>query len=159
MANPKGRASQSTHPGFTIKGVLMGQIPLRTGGFVTQASINDIHNAYQELIRQENMLRPKFPKGRRYKRLRGMGSTSFYALFRLARYLELVEFVREEPLLHPPPHGHLYSTRKNTRTGKMNAVISTRHIYKLTETGKDAEQSWQNLHKAWKYHLSRLPSE
>lgn len=145
MANIKGRGAQSTHPGLTIKSVLMGQIPLRTGELVTEASINDIHNAYQELVYRENTRREK------PRKLRGMRYYSFTALFRLARYLGLVELVREDPMLYPPPHGHLYSTRKNAR---IHVVISTRSIYKLTDQGKMAEESWRNLHKAWKYHLS-----
>ena len=149
MANYKGRGLQSIRPGLTIKGVLMGQIPLATGAIVIEASITDIHHTYQELIRQENMLRPKS------RRLQGMRYPSFYALFRLARYLGLVEFVRDEPMLFPPPTGHLYSLRKDT---EMNVVVSTRRIYKLTEKGRKAEQSWQNLHRAWKYSRSILPS-
>jgi hypothetical protein len=123
----------------------MGQIPLRTGELVTEASINDICNAYKELVYQENMLRPK------ERKLMGMRYYSFLALFRLARYLELVELVREEPMLFPPPQGHLYSLRKDT---KVYVAVSTRRIYRLTDNGKTAEQSWRNLHKAWKYHLS-----
>lgn len=148
MANYKGRGLQPIRPGLTIKGILMGQIPLATGELVTQATITDIHNAYQELIQQENMLRPKSRK------LRGMRYPSFYALFRLARYLGLVEFVRDEPMLFPPPSGHLYSLRKDA---EMEVVVSTRRIYRLTDKGREAKQSWQNLHRAWRYSRS-IPS-
>jgi len=148
MPNYKGRGAQPIHPGLTIKGVLIGKIPLATGDLVTEASITDIHNAYRELLWQVNTLRPKSRK------LRGMRYPSFYALFRLARYLGLVEFVRDEPMLFPPPKGHLYSLRKNA---EMEVVVSTRRIYRLTDKGREAEQSWQNLHRAWRYSRS-IPS-
>ena len=152
MANRKGRGSQPTHPGLTIKEVLMGDIPLVNGERVTEAAIADIHDVYREIIRQQNQLRPKS------KRLRGMTNASFYTLFRLARYLGLVEFVRDEPMLYPPPHGHLYSMRKVAGSERPRAAVSTRRIYKLTEHGRNAEESWRNLHRAWRYHRANLES-
>ena len=142
MANYKGRGSQRVRPGITIKGVLMGEIPLENGDLVTEATITDVFHAYRELIRQENMLRPKA------RRLRGMRYQSFYSQFRLARYLGLVKFVRDEPMLSPPKGGHLYSLRKD-HTARV--AVSTRRVYRLTDTGREAVQSWENLYRAWRY--------
>jgi hypothetical protein len=136
----KGRAATPVRPGYVIKAVLSGQIPLVTGQIVTEASINDIHGAYKEQIRRENSLRS------REKRLRGMTAFSFKTLFKFAQLLGLVELVREEPMQFPPPHGHLYSLRKHDG---IHVVISTRRIFKLTDIGKEDELSWTNLCKAW----------
>ena len=129
----------------------MGQIPLRTGELITEASIKDIYLVYQWLVHQENEHRQKSLETKRYKRLRGMTYESFYALFRLARYLGLVEFVRDEPTRSSPPHGHLYSLRKSG--DEVYAVVTTRRVYKLTDTGQAVEEPWRNLHKAWKNQL------
>ena len=152
MANQKGRGSQPTHPGLTIKGVLMGDIPLVTGERVTEVAITDIQNVYREIVRQENQLRPKS------KRLHGMTNGSFYTLFRLARYLGLVEFVRDEPMLYPPPHGDLYSMRKDAGSAEPRATVSTRRIFKLTEHGRNAKESWRNLHRAWRHYRAHSES-
>jgi hypothetical protein len=152
MANPKGRGGQSTHPGLTIKGVLMGDIPLVTGERVAAAAITDIHNVYREIIHQENQLRPKA------KRLHGMTYQSFYTLFRLARYLGLVEFVRDEPMLYPPSHADLYTMRKNSETEVPTVAVSTRRVFRLTERGRNAEESWRNLHRAWRQYRERSES-
>ena len=149
MANLKGRGSQAVRPGITIKGVLMGEIPLPNGEHVTEATITDIHNTYKELIHRENMRRPK------NKKLHGMTYPSFYALFRLARYLGLVEVVRDELMLSPPAGGDLYSLR---RDDGMDVVVSTRRVYRLTDKGREAEQSWQNLHRAWQHYRSMTTS-
>ena len=152
MANREGRGSQPTHPGLTIKAVLAGDIPLVTGERVTAAAITDIHDVYRQIISQENQLRPKA------RRLRGMTNASFYSLFRLARYLGLVEFVRDEPMLYPPPHGNLYSMRKDAGSEEPRVAVSTRRIFRLTEHGRNAEESWRNLHRAWRYRQSALTS-
>ena len=141
MPNYKGRGSQSVRPGLTIKRVLLGEISLTNGQRVTEASITDICNTYRELIRRDNTRRPKD------KKLRGMSYPSFYTLFRLARYLGLVEFVRDEPMKSPPAGGNLYSLRKDD---EVDVVVSVRRIYRLTDRGMKAEQSWQNLHSAWR---------
>lgn len=140
MVTLRGRAATPVRPGLTIKGVLSGQVPLRTGNLVTEAAITDIHGAYKEQIRRENSTRPKI------KRLRGMTYRSFITLFRFADLLGLVELSREEPMLFPPPHGHLYSIRRHDG---VHFVTSVRRIYKLTDNGKEDELSWTNLCKAW----------
>jgi hypothetical protein len=156
MANAKGRAAQSPHPGTTIKEVLMGQKALKTGELSTEVSIKDIYLVYKELIHQENIHRKevRHPKSQRYKRLRGMTYQAFYSLFRLAKYLRLVEFVRDEPA-HLSGGERLYSTRK-TENGRVDAVPTTRKVYKLTDKGRADEKSWRNLHKAWENRENML---
>lgn len=136
----RGRAGQPVRPGIVTKGVLLGQVPLATGEIVTEAAITDLHNAYKELIRRENAVRPK------EKQLRGMTSFSFKTLFKFAQLLNLVELVREEPMELPPPGGPLYSIRK---PDGVHVVVSTRRIFRLTDVGREDERSWTNLCRAW----------
>jgi len=107
---------------------------------VNEAAITDLHSSYKELIKRENALRPKA------RRLRGMTYRSFLTLFKFAQLLNLVELVREEPMLFPPPGGPLYSVRK---PDGVEAVISNRRIFKLTVIGREDERSWTNLCRAW----------
>ncbi len=137
----RGRGAQPIRPGAVIKGILLGEIPLPTGELVTEAAITDLHSTYKELTRRENTLRPK------HKQLRGMTAFSFKTLFKFSQLLNLVELVREEPMLYPPPGGPLYSIRK---TDGVHVVISTRRVFKLTDIGKEDERSWTNLCKAWR---------
>lgn len=141
MVTLRGRGATPVRPGNVTKGVLLGEIPLATGELVTEAAITDLHSAYKELIRRENALRPK------EKRLRGMTAFSFKTLFKFAQLLGLVELVREEPMLYPPPGGVLYSVRKPDGA---HVVVSTRRIFKLTDIGKEDERSWTNLCRAWR---------
>lgn len=137
----RGRGATPIRPGTTIKGVLLGEITLATGELVSEAAISDLHSAYKELIRRENALRPK------EKHLRGMTTFSFKTLFKFAQLLGLVELVREEPMLYPPPGGPLYSVRK---PNGVHAIVSTRRIFKLTSVGRKDERSWTNLCRAWR---------
>lgn len=141
MSTLRGRAAQPIRPGMVVKGILLGQIPLATGELVTEAAIADLAAAYKELIKRENTLRE------RSKRLRGMTSFSFKTYFRFAQLLGLVELVREEPMMYPPPGGHLYSVRK---PDGVHVVISRRRIFKITILGTQDELSWTNLCKAWR---------
>ncbi len=141
MVTPRGRGATPVRPGLVTKGVLLGQIPLATGELVTEAAINDLHSSYKELIKRENALRPKA------RRLRGMTAQSFKTLFKFAQLLNLVELVREEPALFPPPGGPLYSIRK---PDGVHVVVSTRRVFKLTAVGKEDERSWSNLCRAWR---------
>ncbi len=140
MVTPRGRGATPVRPGLVTKGVLLGQIPLATGEIVTEAEITDLHSSYKELIKRENTLRPKA------KRLRGMTYHSFLTLFKFAQLLNLVELVREEPMLFPPPGGSLFSVRKPDGA---EAVISSRRVFKLTAVGREDERSWTNLCRAW----------
>lgn len=146
MVTPRGRGAQPVRPGIVTKGVLLGQVPLATGEIVTEAAITDLHNAYKELIRRENAVRPK------EKQLRGMTSFSFKTLFKFAQLLGLVELVREEPMELPPPGGPLYSIRK---PDGVHVVVSTRRIFRLTDVGREDERSWTNLCRAW---MERWPA-
>lgn len=137
----RGRGATPVRPGNVVKGVLLGEIPLATGELATEAAISDLHAAYKELIRRENALRPK------EKRLRGMTAFSFKTLFKFSQLLGLVELVREEPMLYPPPGGPLYSIRK---PDGVHVVVSARRIFKLTDIGKEDERSWTNLCRAWR---------
>ena len=141
MVTPRGRGATPVRPGLVTKGVLLGQIPLATGELVTEAAITDLHSSYKELIKRENTLRPKA------RRLRGMTAQSFKTLFKFAQLLNLVELVREEPMLFPPPGGQLYSIRK---PDGVEAVVSTRRVFKLTVIGREDERSWSNLCRAWR---------
>ena len=141
MVTLRGRGATPVRPGLVTKGVLMGQIPLATGEIVTEAAITDLHSSYKELIKRENTLRPKA------RRLRGMTYHSFLTLFKFAQLLNLVELVREEPMLYPPPGGSLYSVRKPDGA---EAVISARRVFRLTAVGKEDERSWSNLCRAWR---------
>ena len=138
----RGRAATPVRPGFTVKGVLLGQIPLASGETVTEAAITDLHGAYKELIKQENDLRP------RARRLRPMTAFSFRTLFKFAQLLKLVELVREEPMVFPPPGGDLLSIRGSGDEAKV--VKSTRRVFKLTAVGAEDERSWSNLNRAWR---------
>ncbi len=140
MVTPRGRGATPVRPGLVTKGVLLGQIPLATGELVTEAAITDLHSSYKELIKRENTLRPKA------KKLRGMTAQSFKTLFKFAQLLNLVELVREEPMLYPPPGGPLYSVRK---PDGVEVVVSTRRVFRLTVIGREDERSWSNLCRAW----------
>ncbi len=141
MATLRGRGATPVRPGIVTKGVLLGEIPLATGELVTEAAITDLHSSYKELIKRENTLRPKA------RRLRGMTAQSFKTLFKFAQLLNLVELVREEPMLFPPPGGPLFSVRK---PDGVHVVVSTRRVFKLTAVGKEDERSWSNLCRAWR---------
>ncbi len=140
MVTLRGRGATPVRPGLVTKGVLLGQIPLATGELVTEAAITDLHGSYKELIKRENTLRPKA------RRLRGMTYRSFLTLFKFAQLLNLVELVREEPMLFPPPGGPLLSVRKPDGA---EVVISARRVFKLTAVGQEDERSWSNLCRAW----------
>ena len=140
MVTARGRGATPVRPGLVTKGVLLGEIPLATGELVTEAAITDLHSSYKELIKRENTLRPKA------RRLRGMTYRSFLTLFKFAQLLNLVELVREEPMLFPPPGGPLYSVRKPDGA---EAVISQRRVFRLTAVGTEDERSWTNLCRAW----------
>jgi len=139
----RGRAAQPLHPGYTIKAVLSGKIPLIIGEFVKEACITDIHSVYKLLTKQENLIRTKD------KKLRGMNYDSFLTVFRFARYLGLVEKVREEPMIHP---GKLLSIRKPDGP---HVVESKRIIYRLTPKGVEEKDAWSNLYEAWKTKSSK----
>ena len=139
-----GRARVPVRPGNTIKDVLMGKTPLITdegSKYVDNACIVDLHSTYKELIRQENELREK------KKKLRWMTYSSFCHLFKFARYLGLVEFTHEEPMIHPPPHGHLYQIGKHDG---VHVRISKRRFFKLTDVGIQDERAWTDLCRAYK---------
>lgn len=145
MTTPRlrGRAAQPLRPGFITKAVLSKSIPLTTGELVAEASATDIHSVYVFLTKQENIIRP------RDKKLRGMSYVSFITMFRFARYLGLVEKVREEPMLFPPPGEPLLSIRKPDGA---HVVESKRSIYRLTQVGIEDEVAWSNLRRAWAEH-------
>jgi len=144
MSTLRGRAAQSLRPGHTIKAVLSSEIPLTTDKFVKEASITDIHSVYKLLVKQENSIRSKD------KKLRGMNYDSFLTLFRFARYLGLVEEVREEPMLR---EAKLLSIR--VEPSGPHIVESKRIIYKLTPKGVEEENAWSNLHGTWKAKSSK----
>jgi len=142
MTTLRGRAATPVRPGLTAKAVLLGQVPLATGEHVSEASISDLHNAYKELIKQENTLRPAA------HRLKPMTYRSFLTLFKFAQLLHLVELVREEPMELPPPGGSLLSIRGSGDAAIV--TISARRIFKITQVGADDEKSWSDLCRAWR---------
>jgi len=138
----KGRATTPIRPGLVAKHVLTGKLPLLPAGeIVSESSIVDLHRTYKELIKMENMSRP------RARRLKGMTYRSYLTLFKFAQLLNLVTFVREEPMQFPPPGGNLYSIRK---PDGIETVISARRIFKISPVGADDEKSWMNLCRAWR---------
>lgn len=137
----RGRAASPLRPGFLVKKVLLGEVPLETGELVHEAAITDLHSAYKALVRRENSLRPKA------RQLRGMTAQSFKTLFKFVQLLDLVELVREEPMLYPPPKGRLYSVR--VEAGVARVVTSTRRVFRLTDVGTEDELSWSDLRRAW----------
>jgi len=144
MTTLRGRAGQPLHPGHTIKAVLSGEIPLIIGEFVKEACITDIHSVYKLLTKQENHTRSKG------KKLRGMNYDSFLTVFRFARYLGLVEEVREESMIH---ERKLLSIR--VEPDGPHVVESKRIIYRLTPAGMQEEDAWSNLCGAWKTKSSK----
>ena len=128
MRKLRGRAATPVRPGLTIKKVLWGRLPLATGEHVTEASTSDIHRVYRRLIWEENQLRD------RAHRLRGMNIHSFTTLFKFARYLGLVEFVRNDNRLFD--YGG-------------NLVEGNRKIFRLSDKGRADYTSWFDLRKTW----------
>ena len=140
----RGKASTPARPGVVTKQVLMGERPLITGEMVTEAAIVDLHNVYKQFVYEQNQLRA------RRSRLKGMVYMSFVKLFKFSQLLGLVELVREEPMLYPPPHGHLYSVRRQVGDTRVFATISKRRVFKLTDKGREDERSWSDLCRAWR---------
>ena len=140
MNNIKGRGTQRVRPGLTIKGVLMGEIPLTNEQLVTEAACVDVHQVYRKLIKIENATRKKPHK------LKGMNYQSFSAQFRFAKYLGLIELTREEPLRKPPPGGPLLNPVKNNG---VHVVVTMRRLYRLTQAGRDSDKPWLDLRTAW----------
>ncbi len=137
----RGRAASPIRPGFIVKDVLLGKIPLETGELVAEAAITDLHSAYKEMIRRENALRSKA------KRLKGMTYRSFITFFKFSQLLGLVEKVREEPMRYPPPGKVLY--RMEMVAGVMTTSPAVRKIYRLSSKGAEDERSWSDLRRAW----------
>jgi hypothetical protein len=75
-------------------------------------------------------------------------------MFYFAQLLKLVELVREEPMLFPPPHGSLYNVIRSPDTGRIRAMHTMRRIFRLSSIGKEDEKSWCNLTRAWKEQWS-----
>jgi hypothetical protein len=137
----RGRAASSIRVGKLIKDVLSGRLASEDGKLVHEAAIVDIHHVYKQQIKENNMLRRK--------KLKPMVYSSFVCQFRFAEKLGLVELVRKEDMLFPPPSGHLYTFRvSDANIGE----ISKRHIYKLTNIGDQDELSWTNLTQAYIQH-------
>lgn len=145
MTTHHGRAASLVRPGAVVKQVLLGEVPLATGELVSECAITDLHSAYKTALSRYNELRPKT------KHIRGMTMHSFYTMFKFAQLLGLVELVREEPMLYPPPSGFLYTVKK---TDRVRAVKSMRRIFRLTSVGTEDERSWLDLTKAWKEQWS-----
>jgi hypothetical protein len=137
----RGRAASKVRVGDVIKKVLSGKEPDEDGKLLTEAAIVDIHHIYKKLIRDQNALRSK--------KLKPMVYSSFITQFRFAEKLNLVQLVRKEPMLFPPPTGNLYTFR--VHDGNIGE-ISQRHIYKLTPIGMRDELSWTNLTQAYIQH-------
>lgn len=143
----RGRAAQPVRPGFMIRDVLSGIRPLIIPGAVkgevieqsaTEACMTELHFTYKVLIDRENQTRPK------HMQLRGMTTESFAKLFRFARYMGLLEFIRDEDMISPPPGLPLLQIVD--RTG---ITESKRKIYKLSDLGVAEEVAWGDLRKAW----------
>lgn len=150
MSELRGRAASPIRPGLTIKMILSGKLPLGNSEFVTEASISDLFRAYRHRIYEENLKRD------RKHRLRGMTSHHFYTIFKFARYLGLVEFVRNDNRLFDYG-GNLYRLEDGSglREGPwskegLHIVEGNRKIYRLTPKGIADTTSWFDLCKAWR---------
>lgn len=137
----RGRAASRIRPGLITKQVLMGELPLETGETVSEAAIVDLFNAYKRQVEEHNQLREKS------KHIKGMHYRSYYTMFKFAQLLNLVEFVRTEPMLYPPPHGTLYSISK---PDGVHVIESVRRVFRLSVVGKEDVKSWLDLTRAWK---------
>jgi hypothetical protein len=145
---PRGRALQPVRPGLVIKSILMGTQPLITPPTdqeqtVMEACATDIHYTYQTLINRENQTREHG------NRLKGLRTASFNTVWRFLRVLGMIEFVREEPMLYPPPHGNLLSIRKDV-VGEFTLRNSARRVFRITEFGIQEEVAWNDVTKAYK---------
>lgn len=142
----RGRAASYVRPGLVIKDILLGKIPIEdqhTGVIhpVTEACPTDIHREYKRLVREHNSLTGIKVHPSHY--------TSFITMFRFAHELGLVELVRKEDMISPPPTGNLYTVARHDGA---HVEISKRNVYRLTETGKQDELSWTNLCRAYIEH-------
>lgn len=125
----------------------MGEVPLMSGEYVTEAAIVDLFNAYKGEVARVNALRPKD------RRIHGMRYQSFYTMYRFAQLLGLVEHVRDEPMLFPPPRGTLIRIEKENTEARIRT--SDRKIFRLSELGRADERSWSDLTTAWKEQWTR----
>lgn len=137
----RGRAAGYGRPGIFIKDMLSAKVPNEDGRFVTEAAVVDVHRAYKRYVREHMLIVGK--------RTRPMVYSSFITLFRFAHELKLVEMVRKEDMLYPPPTGHLYTAGRHDG---IHIETSTRHIYRLTDVGKQDDLSWTNLTRAYIEH-------
>ena len=146
----RGRAATPVRPGLVIKQVLIGKQPLidskgnTTGELVNEACATDLHSTYKSLINAENQLRP------RLKWLKGSTSFSFAKYIKFAKLMGLIEVVREEPMVYPPPHGNLI--RAELDKGKLKSKIATRKVLRITALGISEEHAWLDLRSAWQLH-------
>lgn len=102
----------------------------------------DLHKTYKDLVSRENSVRP------RDRQLNGMTYCSFIKVMKFAQLLDLVELVREEPMLFPPPADRLYRINL-TPKGDPEVVLSRRRVFKLSNVGAADEKCWTNLCRAW----------
>jgi hypothetical protein len=137
----RGRAASVVRVGKLIKDVLNGRLASEDGTFVTEAAVVDIHHVYKREVREQNLLRRT--------KLKPMVYSSFVCQFRFAEQLKLVELVRKEDMLFPPPNGNLYTFK--VHDGNIGE-LSKRHIYRLTDVGRQDELSWTNLTQAYLQH-------
>jgi hypothetical protein len=140
----RGRAASPIRPGLICKQVLQGILPLESGEQVSECAIVDLYGAYKTFLYSYNQLRP------RAKPIHGMSHHSFYTMFKFAQLLNLVELVREEPMLFPPPHGSLYNPVRSLETNRIHTIKTVRRIFKLSAVGREDEKSWLDLTNAWK---------
>jgi len=118
----RGRAVGWPRPGWVIKEVLTKERTLPTGAYVSEASIIDLYKTYVDLINKENRVRDK------YHKLKGPTLHSFDTYFRFAEYLGLVERANY--------------TQENSGM--------RRTTYRITQLGRDDNNSWDNLVGTWK---------
>lgn len=156
MAHLRGRVFQPVRPGVTAYRVLTGEEPLITkvaaGEYieevVSEACIADLAATYRERLRRENMVRPKD------KRYKGTTYENYTKKFKYLQLLGLVELVREEPMLYPPPSEEpLLSIRKDgvphAKEVTPYIVASVRRVFRITELGRSNPQAFGNPTRAY----------
>jgi len=147
VAAPRGRAASAIRPGVITKRVLLGELPLETGEFVSEAAIVDLFGAYRRQLYEYNQTHE------RSHHIKGMHHRSFYTMFRFARLLGLVEFVREEEADWKRKAAVTPATslmRLEQTEGELTQRISNRRVFRLTDVGKEDVKAWLDLTNAWK---------
>lgn len=138
----RGMGAREVRPGYVIRDVLSGEIPVvdanHNESVTDRAAVNDLHRTYKALFQREvNGVRLK------RDRVRPMTYWSFSSYLVKARILGLVEQVGTEPSA---------TDLLTIRDGQV--AKATRNLYALTEAGKSAsDEVWGDISRAYQEGL------